>query len=120
MPDFGEPHQRQVYAYTTAEVEAIERGLEAVAACDLRIVLLHYAPTTTTLEGEPKTIWAFLGSDRMAPPIARHAPDLVLHGHGHSGQHEGFIGAVPVYNVAVQVMQRDFSVFDLEPASAKV
>ena len=37
---------------------------------DVRIVLLHYAPTTTTLEGEPRGIWPFLGRDRLAAPIA--------------------------------------------------
>jgi Icc-related predicted phosphoesterase len=95
-------------------VEAIERGLQAIDDCPLRIVLLHYAPTTTTLEGEPRVIWAFLGSDRLARPIAEHHPDLVLHGHGHLGQFEGYIGAVPVFNVSVPVMGRDFWVFELD------
>jgi uncharacterized protein len=113
LPDFGEPLLRQVYAETTAEVEALDEGLAAVADCPLRVVLLHYAPTTTTLEGEPKVIWPFLGSDRLARPISEHHPDLVLHGHGHAGQFEGFIGAVPVFNVSVPVMGRDYWVFEL-------
>ena len=113
LPDFGEPILRQVYRDTTAEVEAIAAGLEAIDRCDHRIVLLHYAPTTTTLEGEPRVIWAFLGTDRMAPPIGEHRPDVVLHGHAHRGTFEGEIGEVPVYNVAVEVMQRDFFVFEL-------
>jgi uncharacterized protein len=114
LPDFGEPLLRQVYADTTAEVEALDRGLAAVAACPLRVVLMHYAPTTTTLEGEPPVIWAFLGSDRLAAPIARYRPDLVLHGHAHAGTFAGSIGDVPVYNVAVPVMGRDFWIFELE------
>jgi uncharacterized protein len=114
LPDFGEPLLRRVYAETSAEVEALDRGLDAVAGCDLRIVLLHYAPTPTTLGGEPKGIYAFLGSDRLAAPISEHVPDLVLHGHGHAGTFEGFIGKVPVYNVSIPVMQRDFWVFELE------
>ena len=113
LPDFGEPSLRRVYAETTEEVEALGRGLEAIASCPVRIALLHYAPTTTTLEGEPPVIWAFLGSDRLAAPIAEHRPDLVLHGHGHLGTFEGFIGAVPVYNVAQPVMGKDFWVFEL-------
>jgi uncharacterized protein len=116
LPDFGEPVLRRVYAETTEEVEALERGLEAVADCPLRVVLLHYAPTATTLEGEPRGIWAFLGSDRLARPIAEHRPDLVLHGHGHAGQFEGFIGAVPVFNVSIPVIRCDFWVFELEEA----
>jgi Icc-related predicted phosphoesterase len=113
LPDFGEPLLRQVYAETTAEVWALERGLEAVSQCPLRLVLLHYAPTSMTLEGEPMGIYAFLGSDRLARPIAEHTPDLVVHGHGHAGTFEGFIGAVPVFNVSIPVMGRDFWVFEL-------
>ncbi len=113
LPDFGEPLLRQVYAETTEDVTALDRELAAVEDCDLRIVLLHYAPTTTTLEGEPRGIWAFLGSDRLAGPIAKHAPDLVLHGHAHAGTFEGFVGRVPVYNVATHVTGKDFCVFEL-------
>src|SRR2546429_653922 len=109
----GEPILRQVYSDTTAEVEAIESGLDAIEGCDHRIVLLHYAPTTTTLEGEPRVIWAFLGTDRMARPVGEHRPDVVLHGHAHRGTFEGRIGEVPVFNVAVEVMRRDFFVFQL-------
>jgi uncharacterized protein len=114
LPDFGEPLLRQIYAETSAEVAAIDEGLRAVAGCPLRVVLLHYSPTTTTLEGEPRVIWAFLGSDRMARPIAEHRPDLVIHGHGHAGQFEGFIAAVPVFNVAVPVIGRDFWIFEVD------
>jgi Icc-related predicted phosphoesterase len=113
LTDFGEPTMRAVYAETTAEVEALDRGLAAVADCPFRVVLLHYAPTSSTIEGEPPGIWAFLGSDRLARPIADHRPDLVLHGHGHAGTFEGFIGAIPVYNVSIPVMGRDFWVFEL-------
>ena len=67
----------------------------------------------TTLEGEPRGIWAFLGSDRLAGPIAEHSPDLVLHGHAHAGTFEGFIGRVPVYNVATYVTGKDFWIFEL-------
>jgi len=114
LPDFGEPLLRQVYAETSADVEALDRELAAIADCDVRVVLLHYAPTPTTLEGEPRSIWAFLGSDRLAAPIAAHRPDLVLHGHAHAGTFAGFVGAVPVYNVAVPVMHRDFWLFDVD------
>lgn len=115
LPDFGESLLREVYAETSREVEAIDAGFRAVAGCDLRVLLLHYAPTMETLVGEPESIWTFLGSHRLAGPIAEHRPDVVLHGHAHSGSFEGRIGAVPVFNVAVQVIGRDFWVFDLDP-----
>ena len=117
LPDFGEPLLRRVYAEATADVEAIDAGLRAVAVCPLRIVLLHYSPAVATLAGEPEGIWAFLGTDRMAPPIAQHAPDLVLHGHAHAGTFQGAIGDSPVYNVSVPVIERDFWVFELSGIS---
>jgi len=113
LPDFGEPLLRQAYAYGMAEVEALDAGLRAVALCPFRIVLLHYAPTTQTLEGERRDIWAFLGTDRLAAPILEHNPDLVLHGHAHAGTFQGRIGEVPVYNVSVPVMGEDFWVFEM-------
>jgi Icc-related predicted phosphoesterase len=113
LPDFGEPALRRVYAETTAEVEAVREGLRAVALCPVRVLLLHYAPTAITLEGEPPGIWAFLGSDRLAAPIVEHDPDLVLHGHAHAGRFEGHIGEVAVFNVSVPVMRQDFWIFEL-------
>jgi uncharacterized protein len=120
LPDFGEPLLRRVYAETTAEVEAIARGLQEVAHCGLRIALLHYAPTSDTLHGEPEGIWTYLGCDRLAVPIAEFRPDIVLHGHAHAGSFEGAIGPVPVYNVAVHVTGRDFYVFELGPHEVEV
>jgi Icc-related predicted phosphoesterase len=120
LPDFGEPLLRQVYAETSGEVDAIRRGLQEVAHCPIRIVLLHYAPTSDTLHGEPEGIWTYLGSDRLATPIAEYRPDVVLHGHAHGGSFEGAIGDVPVYNVAVHVTGRDFYVFELEGHDVEV
>lgn len=114
LPDFGEPLLRRVYAETSAEAAAIERGLQEVAHCAVRIVLLHYAPAPETLAGEPEGIWTYLGCGRLATPIAEYPPDLVLHGHAHAGTFEGRIGEVPVYNVAVHVTGRDFYVFELD------
>jgi uncharacterized protein len=123
LPDFGEPLLRSVYRETSDDVEALDRELRAIAHCPVRIVLLHYAPTQETLAGEPETIWTMLGTDRLAAPIAEHEPDLVLHGHAHAGTFEGRIGTVPVYNVSVPVMARDFWVFEvagLDRATAPV
>jgi Icc-related predicted phosphoesterase len=114
LPDFGEPLLRTVYRETSDEVQALDRGLREIALCPVRIVLLHYSPTVATIEGEPPGIWPFLGSDRLAAPIAEHEPDLVLHGHAHAGSFEGAIGNVPVYNVSVPVMGTDFWLFELD------
>src|SRR3954462_7573999 len=72
LPDFGEPLLRPGYPETSAEMEsraaartesaARAAGLAPVVGCDYRIALLHYSPTAPTLEGEPRGIYAFLGS----------------------------------------------------------
>ena len=113
IADFGERLLREVYAQTSREVEALETGLEAIAGCERRLVLLHYAPTVDTIVGEPEGIWAFLGSGRLAAPIGAHRPDVVLHGHAHHGRPSGAIGTVPVHNVARQVVGTDFLVLEL-------
>jgi Icc-related predicted phosphoesterase len=119
LPDFGEPLLRRVYAETSAEAEAIARGLQAIVHCDVRIVLLHYAPVVDTLEGEPLGIQTYLGSERLATPIAEYGADLVLHGHAHAGSFEGTIGEIPVYNVAVHVTGRNFWIFELDGSGVR-
>jgi Icc-related predicted phosphoesterase len=120
LPDFGEPLLRRLYAETSAEVASLDRALKAIRDCAIRIVLLHYAPTTTTIAGEREAIWAFLGSERLAGPIAEHEPDAVFHGHGHSGTFAGAIGEIPVFNVGAAVPVRGFWLFDFEPGMGLV
>lgn len=117
LPDFGEPSLRAIYAETTAEVQALADGLAQIALCPVRIALLHYAPLAETLHGEPPEIWTLLGSDRLAAPILEHRPDLVLHGHAHAGAFAADLDGIPVHNVSVPVMGRDFWVFELTPAA---
>jgi Icc-related predicted phosphoesterase len=112
LPDFGEPLLRRVYAETSAEADAIARGLQA-------IVLLHYAPVLDTLQGEPVGIHTYLGSERLATPIAEFGADLVLHGHAHAGSFQGCIGDIPVYNVAVHVTGRNFWIVELDGSSVR-
>jgi Icc-related predicted phosphoesterase len=117
LPDFGEPSLRAIYAECGEEVAALGDGLAAIALCPFRIALLHYAPIADTLHGEPSEIWTFLGSDRLAAPLLEHRPDLVLHGHAHSGRLQGELDGIPVYNVSVPVMGQDFWVFELSGAA---
>ena len=66
------------------------------------IVLMHYAPTYSTLEGEDRSIWKFIGSKRMEEAIRRSKPDLVIHGHAHNSiRHEARIDGIRVINVAL-------------------
>ena len=113
LPDFGEPLMREVFRETSRDVEALDRGLCEIESCPTRVVLMHYAPTESTIVGEEPGIWPFLGSDRLAGPIAQHEPDLVIHGHAHGGTFSGAVGRVPVYNVAAPVIDREFWIFEL-------
>ncbi len=113
IADFGERLLREVYEETSRHVEALERGLEAIAGCERRLALLHYAPVTETLVGEPEGIWAVLGSGRLAGPIGAHRPEVVVHGHAHHGRPLGAIGSVPVFNVAHHVIDGDFAIVRL-------
>jgi uncharacterized protein len=92
---------------------ALDDGLRAVAACAIRIVLLHYSPTAETLVGERRALWDVLGAELMATPIAVHRPHLVVHAHAHEGSPRGEIGDVPVYNVSMPVIGNRFRVFEL-------
>ena len=74
-----------------------------------RIAVLHYAPIRATVVGEPLEIFPFLGSSRLEEPINRYNVSAVFHGHAHNGQPEGrTTAAVPVYNVAMSLLQRHF------------
>jgi Icc-related predicted phosphoesterase len=73
-----------------------------------RIVLMHYSPIEGTVEGEPKEIYAYLGSSRLEEPLTRYPVDAVFHGHAHHGTAEGRTRTgVPVYNVSMHLMQRE-------------
>ena len=74
-----------------------------------RIVLLHYSPIQSTVVGEPAEIFPFLGSSRLEEPLNRYPVTAVFHGHAHHGAPEGRTkNGVPVYNVAMKVLQRCF------------
>src|SRR3954453_12785006 len=74
--NFGEPIFREAYAETTRDVDGLDKGLQAIEPCAVRIALLHYSPVEATLEGEPERLWLVLGADRLAGPIQHHRPDL--------------------------------------------
>lgn len=74
-----------------------------------RIALLHYAPIVTTVEGEPKEIYPFLGTSRLEEPLLRYPVDVVFHGHAHRGFPEGrTVNNIPVYNVAKPLLLRTY------------
>lgn len=107
-PDEGPalPHHRAAQALAVRarrESVRLENALSQLAA-DLKVVVMHYAPTTSTLGNEPPLKYWMLGNIELAHVIDRHDVDLVIHGHAHLGNTEGqTIGGTPVRNVATTV-----------------
>lgn len=106
LQPWGEDALKAFVKESVREAEKLEGAL-AKLDTDRKIVLLHYAPITETVIGEPEPIYPFLGSSRLADPIDRHNVSLVFHGHAHHGTHKGnTIKGIPVYNVSRPVMEK--------------
>ncbi|HWB43016.1 MAG TPA: metallophosphoesterase [Gemmatimonadales bacterium] len=94
--------------------EAVEEALKLETSLsklrtERKVALLHYSPIAGTVEGEPREIYAYLGSSRLEEPLIRYPVDLVFHGHAHHGTLEGkTVGGVTVYNVSLALLQRTF------------
>jgi Icc-related predicted phosphoesterase len=102
---FGEPEVKTFVRASIDEALKLERGLSQLRTSK-RVVVLHYSPIAETANGEPREIFPFLGTSRLAEVIDRHGADLVLHGHAHHGTLEGKTTAgVPVRNVAITLLQ---------------
>ena len=115
---FGEPEIKHFVQASVDEALKLERAM-AQLRTPKRVVVIHYSPIATTVQGEAAEIFPFMGTSRLAEVVDRHGADLVLHGHAHHGQLEGkTTGGNPVYNVAITLLQaRDTSaayrIFDL-------
>ena len=69
------------------------------------VVVLHYAPTATTLGKEPPLKYWMLGNIELGRVIDRYDVALVLHGHAHLGNPDGrTLGGTTVHNVATSVI----------------
>src|SRR3954468_6101499 len=115
---FGEPEIKRIVQATIDETLKLERAMSQLRT-EKRVVVLHYAPVVSTVEGEATEIYPFLGTSRLAEVIDRHGADLVVHGHAHNGRCDGKTpGGVPVHNVAITLLQRQnpsavYRVFDV-------
>jgi Icc-related predicted phosphoesterase len=88
------------------ESARLRHALDAIARkdVDIRLVVMHYAPTTSTLGEEPVIKYWMLGNSLLGRVIDEHAVDLVIHGHAHLGNEVGKTpGGTPVRNVATHV-----------------
>ena len=105
LAPFGELLIKEFVQASLDEALKLENGLRSLHA-DIRVVVLHYAPISDTIVGEPETIWPFLGSSRLLQPIDTIGADVVFHGHAHHGILEAKTPAgIPVYNVALPILE---------------
>jgi len=85
------------------ESQRLEVAIQSLET-DIKVVVMHYSPTATTLGDEPPVKYWMLGNSELAKVIDRHDIDLVIHGHAHLGNTYGHtLGGTPVRNVAVPV-----------------
>src|SRR5262249_1565882 len=115
---FGEPEIKAFVRASIDEALKLERAMSQLRT-PKRVVVLHYAPVATTVQGEAAEIYPFLGTSRLAEVVDRHGADLVVHGHAHHGTLQGkTTGGVPVHNVAITLLQAQqpsavYKVFDV-------
>jgi Icc-related predicted phosphoesterase len=113
--EFGEPIMKAFMAHTRRAATALGDALARVADAEVRVALLHYSPTDSTLAGERLEIYPFLGSYLLAEAIDAVGVDLVVHGHAHHGIEKGMTpGGAHVRNVAQPVLGRPYAVYCLE------
>ncbi len=111
---FGEPEMKAFVQEAVDEALHLDRALarlDAMQAGVAKIAVMHYAPVSATLQGEPEAIFPFLGSSRLAEPLGRRRVTAAFHGHAHAGTLEGATpDGVPVFNVAQPILyQAGFS-----------
>lgn len=83
-------------------VNFVERHLRNMRV-GFRIVLMHYAPTYKTLEGENPRFYSSMGWNVYENVLIQQKPELVLHSHSHHGKKQAWIDTVPVFNVSLPV-----------------
>jgi Icc-related predicted phosphoesterase len=77
------------------------------------ILLMHYAPTYKTLEGENPRFYSSMGSQMFEPILWNRKPTLVVHGHSHRGQKRAWVDTVPVFNVCF-ILNKEIVIIDTE------
>ena len=112
--DFGEPEMKAFIRHTKGLAAGVGEALGRLD-CDVRIALLHYSPTETTLQGERLEIYPFMGSYLLGEAIDRAGADLILHGHAHNGSGRGSTsGGIPVRNVAQSVIGHPYMIYTFD------
>lgn len=107
---FGEGAMKAFVQEAVDEALHLDRALARLDqehGVEKKIAIMHYAPISETIEGEPLVIYPFLGSSRLAEPLSRRKVIAAFHGHAHAGVLEGSTtNGVKVFNVARPILQK--------------
>jgi Icc-related predicted phosphoesterase len=105
---FGEDAIKVFVDESINEARKLENALRTLRT-DRTVAVLHYSPIAETVEGEPREIFPFLGSSRLADAVDRFDNvRAVVHGHAHRGAFRGATPrGVPVYNCAHFVVEAE-------------
>jgi Icc-related predicted phosphoesterase len=101
-----------------AEADALTRALVELdeQAADIRIALTHFAPVSSTLDGEPADVLAYLWSAVLGRAVDEGGADLAVHGHAHYGNEIGATpGGIPVRNAAKPLLGRPYALHSITP-----
>jgi len=105
-------HIKDVHRRYEARFSKINRMLREVKG-DV-VVITHYAPTYTTLEGESESAWPEMGCKKVESIMRETNPLLWIHGHAHkSTKLETWVGLTYVLNVSLPA-RGEVVVLDLE------
>jgi Icc-related predicted phosphoesterase len=105
---FGEDAIKVFVDESINEARKLENALRTLRT-ERTVAVLHYSPIPETVEGEPREIFPFLGSSRLADAVDRFDNvKAVVHGHAHRGAFRGATPrGIPVYNCAHFVVERE-------------
>lgn len=92
-----EPNIEMIYH---SRLQILEARLRSINYAHLRILLLHYAPTYETLEGENPMFYETLGWNALESLLLKFRPEVVIHGHSFRGKKFAWVDRVPVFNVS--------------------
>ena len=96
------PGIKKTYDERREKIRKLLKNLKS----DIKILLMHYAPTYKTLKGEARGIYGVLGSKKYEKVLIETRPDFVVHGHAHYGIPLASVGSIPVFNVAITVNKK--------------
>jgi len=103
------PNIERIYQDRVGVVERLFQRMRT----DVKILLIHYAPTYKTLVGENPNFYANMGSRMFESVLTNQKLTLAVHGHSHRGIKLAWIDTVPVFNVSL-FLNREIVLIDTE------